>query len=141
MSAPVLVATHDSPHAEWVLERAAALAVTGATELHAVSVVPPMEINAAVGDAGAVVIAGVEHEMEGHSKAALERAKTVGGRHGLDVVVHLAHGEPAAAIANVADDIGAAVIVLGSTGLDAAERLPGDDLRAGAVGGDQTDRL
>ena len=122
MSAPVLVATHDTPHADLVLERAAALAVAVAAELHAVSVVAPIEINAAVGDAGAVVIAGMEHELEVHSQSALERARNVGVRHGLDVVAHLAHGEPAAAIVNVADEIGADMIVLGSTGLDAAGR-------------------
>lgn len=122
MSAPVLVATHDTPHAEQVLERAASLAVAIGAELHAVSVVAPMEINAAVGDAGAVVIAGIEHEHEGHCKTALERAVAIGERHGLEVVIHLEHGEPAAVIANVADDIGAGMIVLGSTGLNAAGR-------------------
>ncbi|MGI9644796.1 MAG: universal stress protein [Ilumatobacteraceae bacterium] len=122
MIAPILVATHDAPHADRVLERAAGLAVAVGAELHAVCVVAPMEINAAVGDAGAVVIAGMEHEMEAHSKTALDRARAVGERHGLDVVAHLEHGEPAATIVNVADDIGADMIVLGSTGLDAAGR-------------------
>lgn len=122
MTPPVLVATHASPDAELVLARAAELAAALGAELHAVSVVPPVEINAAVGDAGAVVITRMEHELEGRSSAALDRARAVGADHGLDVVGHMQHGEPAAAIATVADQVGAGTIVLGSRGLDAAGR-------------------
>lgn len=46
----------------------------------------------------------------------------VGGSHGLELVPHLAQGEPAAHIVSVADEIGAELIVIGSRGLDAAGR-------------------
>ena len=122
MTAPVLVATHGSPDAELVLARAISLAVALEAELHAVSVVPPMEIGAPLGDAGVAAVTEAEHELEALADAALERARAVGGQHGLDVVPHVRRGEPAESIAIVADEVGAALIVLGSRGLDAAGR-------------------
>jgi len=122
MTAPVLVATHASPDADDVLARAAGLAAAFGTELHAVSVVPPIEIAAPVAAPGASVITDAEHRLEARAAAAIERARGVGREHGLDVVAHIRHGEPAVSIALVADEIGAGLIVVGSRGLDPAGR-------------------
>ncbi len=122
MTDPVLVATHASADAELVIARAVGLAIALGSELHAVSVVPPIEITAPVGEAGAAAITDVEHGLEDRAAAAVERVRTIGGERGLDVVAHVRRGEPAAMIAGVADEIGAAMIVVGSRGLDAAGR-------------------
>lgn len=122
MTAPILVATHGSTDADLVVRRAAELAVALGTDLHAVSAIAPMEIGAPVGPAGAAAITDAEHRHEDEAHEALARARQIGAEHGLDVVEHTRHGEPADAIAVVADEIGAATIVLGSRGLDPAGR-------------------
>lgn len=122
MTNPVLVATHGSADADTVLERAATLAAALGAALHAVCVVQPIEVHAPIGPAGAEKIADTRREHEQQAAAALRRAHTIGAKYGLDVVEHVRHGEPANAIADVADEVGAALIVLGSRGLDAAGR-------------------
>ncbi len=122
MTGPVLVATHGSPDADQVLTRASELAAALGAELHAVCVIAPIEIGAPVGAAGGAAITEAEHELEHAATVALERARELAAQRGLAVVEHRRHGEPADAIATVADEVGASMIVLGSRGLDAAGR-------------------
>ena len=122
MTSPILVATHGSADADAVLNRAAEFAAAIGADLHAVSVVQPLEVGAPVGPAGASKIAEAGREAERRSQAALARAAEIGGEHGLEVVPHERHGEPAASIVAVADHVGAMMIVVGSRGLDAAGR-------------------
>ncbi len=122
MPAPVLVATHDAAADEQIVERAARLAVALGTRLHAVSVVPDLAVGASVGGVGADALtrqADVHrHRCVDALAQAGERARAVGA----EVTDHLAQGEPAAQIAQVADSIEAGLIVVGSRGLDAAGR-------------------
>ena len=122
MDAPVLVATHHSSTGDQVVERAARLAVALDAELHAVSVVPDLAVGAAIGNAGADALARQADANRATCVEALARAAELAGSLGADVTEHLTQGEPAAQIAQVADAIGAGMIVLGSRGLDAAGR-------------------
>jgi len=122
MHAPVLVATHHASTGDHVVERAARLAVALGAELHAVSVVPDLAVGAAVGSAGADALVRQADAHRDTCVEALARAAELARGLGADVTEHLAQGEPAAQIAQVADSIDAGLIVLGSRGLDAAGR-------------------
>ena len=122
MHPPVLVATHHSETSDQVVERAATLAVALGADLHAVSVVPALVIGAAVGDAGAEALTRQAAAHREVCTQALARATAVSAKLGAEVTEHLVEGEPAARIAQVADTIGADLIVVGSRGLDAAGR-------------------
>ena len=122
MDAPVLVATHASTSSDQVVERAARLATALGAELHAVSVVPDLAVGAAVGAAGADALTRQADAHRDQCRGALTRAAEVAGTHGAEVTEHVVQGEPAAQIAQVADAIGAGLIVVGSRGLDAAGR-------------------
>lgn len=122
MQAPVLVATHDSSSDEQIVDRAARLAVALGTRLHAVSVVPDLAVGAAVGGAGAEALTRQADSHRRQCSDALARAGELARSVGAEVTDHLAQGEPAAQIAQVADAIGAGLIVVGSRGLDGAGR-------------------
>ena len=122
MDGPVLVATHHSSTGDQVVARAARLAVALGAELHAVSVVPDLAVGAAVGSAGADALARQADANRATCVEALARAAELASPLGAHVTEHLTEAEPAAQIAQVADAIGAGLIVLGSRGLDAAGR-------------------
>lgn len=122
MAKPFLVATHLSKTADEVVEQAAQMAAGLSVDLHAVSVVPEITVGAAIGAAGADAIAQRADEIRRDCARALEHARNIGQSAGLEVHEHLVQGEPAAQIANVAGEIDASLIVVGSRGLDSAGR-------------------
>lgn len=122
MAGPILVATHLAKTADLVIERAAHLATALGVELHAVSVVPDISVGAQLGGAGADAIAHRVDTLRAACAQALAEVTTIGQSVGLDVHEHLVHGEPAAQIATIADEIEADLIVVGSRGLDSAGR-------------------
>lgn len=122
MSEPVLVATHGTPDADAVVRRAATLADAFGAQLHAVSVIQPIDVHAPVGPPGAAKLVEANAALEDQAAAALRRATEIGAAHRCEVVEHVRRGEPAHAIVQLADDIGAGVIVIGSRGLDPAGR-------------------
>jgi len=122
MAGPFLVATHLSKTADDVVEQAARMAAGLGVDFHAVSVVPDITIGAPPGAAGADAITQRVQAVRSECARALEHARSIGQSVGLELHEHLVHGEPAAQIATVADEIGAALIVVGSRGLDSAGR-------------------
>ncbi len=122
MEAPVLVATHHSAAADEVVGRAARLAIAVGAELHAVSVVQDLVVGAAMGPAGAEALTKQVDAQRLMCATALTRAVELSREIGVDITEHLRRGEPAAQIAQVADTIGAGLIVIGSSGLDGAGR-------------------
>jgi len=122
MAGPVLVATHASKTADRVVERAVQLATALGVDLHAVSVVPDVNVGAPIGGAGADAITHRVETLRAECAKALAEAKTIGRSAGIDLQEHLVQGEPAAQIAAVADEIRADLIVIGSRGLDSAGR-------------------
>lgn len=118
----ILAATDGSNVSEVVVERAVRLAAAHGAALHAVSIVPEIEVGAAVGRLGAEAVAHREREREQTAAAALRHAVEAGRAHGLTVTEHLGHGEPAAHIIAVADRIGADLVVVGGRGLDPSGR-------------------
>ncbi|NND75401.1 MAG: universal stress protein [Ilumatobacter sp.] len=122
MTPPILVATHGTAGADHVVRRAAALADAFDSPLHVISVVQPIDVHAPIAPAGAAKLAEAAETLETQATTALGSAAEIAAESGVGVVEHVRHGEPAHEIVQLADEIEAGVIVIGSRGLDAAGR-------------------
>jgi nucleotide-binding universal stress UspA family protein len=120
MFGSILVATDGSPTAELALERAVALASRLGAALHAVSVVPDLDVAAASTGPGGAALAQVHQRHEEGAAAALARAETMAGEQAVPCTAHLEQGNPAACIVAVADRLGVDLVVVGSKGLNPA---------------------
>jgi len=120
----IVVGTDGSPTADQALARAADLAEKMGGRLHVISAYEPAV--ARVGGRGPAPEAG-DWDLGPDFKvdAVLERATGSVRRGGLDVEVHARKGDPADGILDVAREVNADLIVLGSKGMHGARRLLG----------------
>lgn len=119
MDGPVLVGTDGSPTAGVAVDEAIRLALALGFDLHIVSAYKPVAVSAT----------GLPAEFQGTvsstSKvdAILDDAASRGRRAGVQVRCHLEKGDPAEVILDVAESIGAGVIVVGNKGIGSAKRF------------------
>jgi nucleotide-binding universal stress UspA family protein len=120
----IVVGTDGSPTADQALGKAADLAATVGARLHVVSAYEPAA--ARVGGRSTVPEArdwdlGPDFKVD----AVLERAAGSVRREGLEIEAHARRGDPADGILDVAREVNADLIVLGSKGMHGARRLLG----------------
>ena len=119
----VLLATDGSKDAELATTTALELANSTSSELHIVLVEEP--VYAYVDPSGYPIITDAElvHELERHARmrldAEVEKIRSAGGAV---AEAHLRVGAAAAEIVDLAEDIGAGLIVMGSRGLGGIRR-------------------
>ena len=120
MNGPIVVGTDGSDTAKRAVNAAITLAKAFAQPLHIVSAYQPQPAGAAV---------NVPHEYRDtifpHSKveAILAAASGLTRVAGVKVKTHAKIGNPAEAILDVAEDVGADLIVVGSRGIDSKTRF------------------
>ena len=104
----ILVGYDDSQESERALERAAEIATAFSSRVHVTSVAPLL--------VGAPRTMGPYDPSDTPAEHVeqLEHAKTLLIEHGITPVLEQAHGDPADMILEVADEVGADLIVLGS---------------------------
>lgn len=120
----IVVGTDGSDSAREAIRQAAALAQLASAELHVVSAyepVPPRRSEAEV----AGVPDDVSHEFGPREEVnfILDGAATIAAEYGIETSSHPMDGDPADAILNVADEIGADLIVVGNKGMTGARRF------------------
>jgi nucleotide-binding universal stress UspA family protein len=113
----IVVGFDGSEHARKALERAADIA-NGAT----IAVVSSANIERLVRDPSGAVLPEDPAEVEARTKALAEAREYLEGRGFTGVYVE-GHGNPADVIVQEAEESGADLIVVGTRGLNAAQRL------------------
>jgi nucleotide-binding universal stress UspA family protein len=124
MFSTIVVGTDGSDTAAVAVELAVQIALQNSAELHLV---------AAVTSAGGVAVplggVGVGDPSSGAAfrRVAAEHMleEVAGGIEGLEVQTHTGSGAPADVIVNLADEVGADLIVVGSKGMQGARRILG----------------
>lgn len=116
----VLVGVDGSGTAVLAAERAIDVACRWRSDLHVVDVVPVPSVCVPVGPAGASAIVAKLEDDDRCAGAALGATRCRAAECGIESTVHLVHGEPARAIIDTADRVGADLIVVGNRGVDAA---------------------
>ena len=116
----VLVAADGSPTAKRAVETAAELAAMSGGLLHIVTALTPK----AVTDSH---LPGEFRNMgnDGGGSALLQELSFIARAHGLEPVLHHVGGDPADAIIETADQIGADLVVVGNRGMKGARRILG----------------
>lgn len=119
MSEAIVVGTDGSGTAGRAVDEAIRLAEALGGKVHVVSAYEPIRR------------AKVEGESEGHVfsdtlvDSTLEQAAAAVRAHGVEVDIHAVEQEPADALLQVAGDVGATLIVVGSRGMHGARRILG----------------
>jgi nucleotide-binding universal stress UspA family protein len=123
----IVVGTDGSDTAKTAVDRALDLARTcGAT----VDLVTAWKVSTAFAG-GDAFFPGKDHEAEGRAEAAVDKAaqdlldEHAAGAKGVKVETHVAHGAPADVILNIAEQVNADLIVIGSRGMHGAHRVLG----------------
>jgi nucleotide-binding universal stress UspA family protein len=115
----ILVATDGSTTAAKAVTRAAQIAATTGDPLHVISAYAPGSVAKLE-----ATRASLPDEFrwgvgaDGQGNAALDAARSIAEQAGVKVETHLVRGEPARAIVDTADEIGARLIVVGSKGIE-----------------------
>ncbi len=125
MYSKIVVGTDGSSTANEAVRHAALLAkATGAT-VHIVHAFQPTPAMAAIGiDAGAAVLAaGSAEEAERHAREILDRAKQLAQAEGATVEGTLAADDPASALIDAAERLGADLVVVGNKGMSGVKRF------------------
>lgn len=123
----LLIATDGSDTAAQIPSRIAALGAFSDVPADVISVtVPdpaPMELMIGLYTLGDERLASMRRELEQHSSAAAAEMVEALRRVGIVATPHVRTGDPAAQIVEAAEELGADLIVIGSRGLAALERL------------------
>jgi nucleotide-binding universal stress UspA family protein len=125
MYTQIVVGTDGSGTANAAVRHAAALArVTGAT-LHVVHVFQPVSAMATMGiDGGAAAVsAGVTEDAERRAREVLDRALAIAGEEGAPAEGHLTVDDPANALIDTAERVGADLLVVGNKGMSGVKRF------------------
>jgi nucleotide-binding universal stress UspA family protein len=115
----IVVGTDGSPTAERAVEQAAELAKPLGARVHIVTAYEPTGAKVAGGG-------GVAERMVGPDLTAdsvLERAIGLLRVHGVEVDTYARKGDPAEALLEVADEVGADLILVGNKGMRGAKRF------------------
>ncbi len=122
----IVVGTDGSPRAQRAVEAAESLAaLTGAT-LHVVCAYQHSSLALAsiAGAAGSTIPIDLEHERE-HARDVADTAALTARQAGLTVETHATARSAADALCEVADEVGADVIVVGNRGMSGKGRVLG----------------
>jgi nucleotide-binding universal stress UspA family protein len=119
MNGPIVVGTDGSTTAEFAVATAIQLASTFGQPLHIVSAYKPLHAD------GRGISAELATTITPHSwvESVLADAGSRAKISGVEVVTHARVGNPADAIIEVAEQEGAAVIVVGNRGIDSKSRF------------------
>jgi len=124
---PIVVGTDGSITAEHAVDKAGELAASLEAAVHVVCGYDPVGTGALIASAGGVVISdtisGEEAQAEAEEIAGRASRRLV--ERGVDARAHACLGNPAEALMEVADAVGAQMIVVGNRGMTGARRLLG----------------
>jgi nucleotide-binding universal stress UspA family protein len=121
----IVVGTDGSATATEAVKRAAGLAAGWGAELHLVSAHTPSSAKVAVGGAQVPEAADWAPNPDFKVDAVLDKAATIAKADGAEVKLHAPKGDAADALIEVAQQVGADLIVVGSRGMAGARRLLG----------------
>jgi len=124
MSESIVVGTDGSATAKRAVAEAARLARALGAELHLVSAYDPFRSLAAASATGYVMPAVVEDDEAQVRSLLAEEAGEIDGEN-LRVQTHAVLGSPADALVEVANKLGASLIVVGNQGMHGAKRVLG----------------
>jgi nucleotide-binding universal stress UspA family protein len=116
----IVVGTDGSTRAEVAVRHAVGLASRIGAALDVVVVISAPRPTAAIGAAGAAALDASMRERREFAERAASAAAAMAGGAGVDVTTHVVEGAPAERLAELADRVGADLIVVGNRGLDAA---------------------
>ena len=121
----IVVGTDGSATATQAVRHASELAKATGAELHVVHAFQPMSAMASIGPDGgaAAASAGLTEAIETQAKGILERAGQSAGAGGLQVQTHLCSGDPASALLETAERVGADLLVIGNKGMSGVRRF------------------
>ena len=119
----IVVGTDGSDTASEAVRRAAELAAGWGAALHLVSAHTPhkAKVGAGAGPEATQWVADPDYKVD----AVLDKALDLAKAGGIDAKVHAPKGDPADALMNVAETVGADLIVVGNRGMTGARRLLG----------------
>jgi nucleotide-binding universal stress UspA family protein len=123
----VVVGTNGSPTADGAVAAAAGLAQLCGAKLHLVTAFRVKRFEVPAGSAEAPMLTGTTAEATIHEETAIgigERAILSWGK-GLDAEIHAVNGDTVSAILDVAEDVGADLVVVGSKGMHGPRRFIG----------------
>jgi len=121
----IVVGTDGSTTAGEAVRQAAQLAQAFGAELHVVHAFQTVSPLATIGpDAGAAATAlGLPEQVETHARDILRRAADSAGAEGVRVETHLGTGDPAEALLETAERVGADLLVVGNKGMSGVRRF------------------
>ena len=114
----VLVGADNSPTAKRAIEAAVEIVLFSGGQLHLVTAFNFKKVGASSPDSGVFT-------NEGDANAALQVLSFIPKNKGVEPILHLVAGEPAQAIVDTADKVGADLIVVGNRGMKGARRVLG----------------
>jgi len=117
----IVVGTDGAETAQLAVDEAIRLAKRLGSVLHVVSAFLPVQLNVAGALAGAPVIWEPLPDTEVHDT--LVRAAALAGERGVEAITHAIEAYPVDALLEVAKDVGATMLVVGSIGMHGAKRL------------------
>jgi nucleotide-binding universal stress UspA family protein len=116
----IVVGTDGSPEADHAVEEAIAIAARDGAALHVVTVFPdPALIRERITSGAAATSVNLSQVADSVLNRAVEHART----HGVEVEPHSSEGDAAEAILNLAGEVNADLIVVGSRGLSGVRRF------------------
>lgn len=116
----IVVGTDGSPHAQRAVDRAVQLAAGSGAQLHLVTAYHDgWHVKERLGNTAQTATVDLRRVAE----EALARAAGHVRAQGLEVQEHATEGDPAEALIRVAEETGADLIVVGSRGLNTAQRF------------------
>ncbi len=122
---PIVVGTDGSATAQRAVERAADLAGALGTTIEIVTSYAVAHPNWIASAGGMAVTVPTHEEIRAEAEVVLQRAQRSLAGRGLQVGTHLCEGDPSDALMTIADDLGAAMIVVGNRGMTGARRVLG----------------
>ncbi len=114
----VVVGADNSPTAKRAIEAAVDIVLMSGGALHLVTAFAYKKMGESSADSGVFT-------NEGDADAALQVLSFIPKNRGVEPTLHLVSGEPAAAIIETADKVGADLIVVGNRGMKGARRVLG----------------
>lgn len=116
----VVVGADETPTARKAIDAAAELVAMSGGTLHLVTAFEPKQ-----SPQSAVPVEYRDTNPDSKGEADLQALSFVAKKQGVEPVLHLVKGDPAAAIIRVADEVNADLIVVGNRGMKGARRVLG----------------
>jgi nucleotide-binding universal stress UspA family protein len=121
----IVVGTDGSPTAGEAVRHAGELAKATGAELHVVHAFQPVSAMTSIGPDGgaAAASAGLTEALESQAREVLDRAGTAARAQGVKVATHLCADDPASALLETAERLGADLLVIGNKGMSGVKRF------------------